>query len=1097
MGLAMHVSSEPLDKRGQILAALEHLDHVLPGQGPIHEFVHHNTIHGFQHMPFEKALAEFEALTGTFGYLPESRYRALYQQGRINDEDLSAAFAHNPELKAEEIVFESGNLQIRRKAIYQIAMLHNLQAISISQLNWQIEEKYALYRVQGDVSESARKRLLATTPEQSVVIKQLWEKILNTLGLELFDLHPENMLDLSEEQARDWLEKIKSNYAKTSGTMAHENMRLESGNQLDEMLEQIGDQITLRGFVKSLSGTDILFSVRPQLIRTCASAMDEGMAAWQLPERSQLGLYAAWRSTFLYDANPFLHDLPDWYQIVSMIPEDAIDCIILQLTHLEIPEDKWEGYLQRLALELPGWSGLINWRQHHPEYHTENNATLNLADYLAIRLTLDRLWLNQACHENWKIEARLSSLQYYFRKNLSEFMVRKKLFQGELPEYLSHLATDLIMRTGSERYRQSEWQDLADLIWTWQFSPMTESSAVQHTAFNSGWRLFRLFQHLGLSADDIQSMQRKDFLQILTILDDFNVVERSNAWLYAYEYHYREDFFQALRANRNRGRWAKRDQRPQGQVIYCLDEREESIRRQLEEINPAIETLGAAGFFGVPISYKGLDAHHRIALCPVVVTPAHNVDEVPRQGAEKILQQHHKGHHFYHKLAYMMNQTLRRSLIISHAIIDALAPVVFAGMLGREFMPKYLLAFNSSMRRNIDKQVPTQLLFTAADNALPATPDNPRLGFTNVEQADRLAAFMRSTGLTYGFAPIVCLMGHGSTSQNNPHEAAHDCGACSGKHGGPNGRLFAAMANRPEIRQLLEERGIVIPSDTWFVGAEHDTCSDVITWYDLEDIPQNLRQSFEIVKNDLINARNASAHERCRRFVSANHPKTPEDGIQHVTLRSNDLSQVRPEYGHATNASAIIGRRSVSQGVFLDRRAFLISYDPTQDPEGKLLENILLTMGPVGAGINLEYYFSTIDNERFGCGTKIPHNITGLFGVMEGASSDLRTGLPKQMVEIHEPVRLQILVEANIEILGKIYERQESVRELVGGGWVLLSAIDPESGEISVFERGIGFVPWQAPIREIPIFDTSIDYYQGKNTPLSPVLIKQPDLAGV
>lgn len=270
------------------------------------------------------------------------------------------------------------------------------------------------------------------------------------------------------------------------------------------------------------------------------------------------------------------------------------------------------------------------------------------------------------------------------------------------------------------------------------------------------------------------------------------------------------------------------------------------------------------------------------------------------------------------------------------------------------------------------------------------------------------------------------------------------------------------MANRPEIRKLLIERGINVPDDTWFIGAEHDTCSDVITWFDVEDIPGELRSYFESFKTDIIKARDASAHERCRRFYSANNPKTPAAGIHHVHLRSNDLSQVRPEYGHATNASAIVGRRSISQGIFLDRRAFLISYDPTQDPEGKFLENVLLAVGPVGAGINLEYYFSTIDNERFGCSTKIPHNITGLFGVMEGTSSDLRTGLPKQMVEIHEPVRLQILVEAKTEVLGKIYERQPSIQELVGGGWVLLSAIDPETGEISIFERGIGFVPWQS-----------------------------------
>ncbi len=1093
----MHETSKPLDKRNQIIAALDHLDHVVPGQGPIHEFVHHNTIHGFQHLPFEKALEEFEAMTGIYGYLSESENKALYQQGRITDEDLSAALTHNKELKADQILYKKDDLTITRKNIYQIALLFDIKAITASQLNWQVEELQALSKTQADVSDQVKNQLLASGLTESEHISQLWKSILNKLGLKQSKIHPEDMLDLSVEQAENWLEKVRTSLENhdDNNISIHHKLRNKANTQLEEMLDQVGHSITLRGFIMALSGVDILDSIRPQLIRICASALDEGVAAWQLPDRSQLGLYAAWRATVLYDLNPFLHDLLDWQNIVSEAPEDAIDCIILQLKHMEIPEEKWEGYLRRLALELPGWSGLINWRQHHPNYHTDNNVSIQLADYLAIRLILDRLWLNQACQDNWKIEAKLGTLKHYFHGNFSEFMVRKQLYQSDLPEYLMHLAKELVQQSGSERQNRSEWQELADLMWTWQFSPMVENVTV-FSLFNHGWRLFRLCQHLGLNSTHIQEIQPEDLVQMLTLLDEFTAPEHSKVWLYAYEYHYRENFFQSIRANYKRGRWAKRDVRPSSQVMFCIDEREESMRRHLEEINPTIETLGAAGFFGIPINYKGLDDIHRAALCPVVVTPAHDIDEIPRKDTEQAQRAHNKGHSLLKGFAYLMNQTLRRSLVFSHAAIDVLAPIVFINLLGRAFLPKYILAFNSALKQNIEKQVPTELLFKALDTEIAATPEHSQLGFTDTEQADRLTGFMRATGLTYGFAPIICLMAHGSTSQNNPHEAAHDCGACSGKRGGPNARLFAAMANRPEIRAILAERGIEIPDDSWFVGAEHDTCSDAVVWFDLEDIPKNLQTNFVAMKQDIIKSSYASAHERCRRFLSANNPKSPAAGICHVKNRSNDLSQVRPEYGHATNASAIVGRRSVSQGIFLDHRPFLISYDATQDPEGKLLENILLTVGPVGAGINLEYYFSTINNERFGCGTKIPHNITGMFGVMEGASSDIRTGLPKQMVEIHESIRLQILVEASTAVLGEIYGRQESIQELVGGGWVLLSAIDPESGKISVFERGVGFVPWEPEVKEIATYEASMAYYQDQNEPLPPVLIKQPNFSG-
>jgi uncharacterized protein YbcC (UPF0753/DUF2309 family) len=300
------------------------------------------------------------------------------------------------------------------------------------------------------------------------------------------------------------------------------------------------------------------------------------------------------------------------------------------------------------------------------------------------------------------------------------------------------------------------------------------------------------------------------------------------------------------------------------------------------------------------------------------------------------------------------------------------------------------------------------------------------------------------------------------------------------------------MANRPEIRAILRERGLDLPDDTWVLGAEHDTCSETITWYDSDALPAELQENLVRLKQDLAVATLGSAHERCRRFASAPNNPSLRKARRHIAGRARDFSQARPELGHATNAAAIVGRRSVSQGAFFDRRVFLISYDPSQDPDGDVLEAILLAVGPVGAGINLEYYFSTVNNDQYGCGSKITHNVTGLLGVMQGASSDLRTGLPSQMIEIHEAMRLQLVVEASTEVLTKIYQRQPSLQQLIGNGWILLSAKDPHSGTISEFKPEQGFVPWQGSKKTLPSVASSTDWYRGCHDPLPPAMIDNP-----
>jgi uncharacterized protein YbcC (UPF0753/DUF2309 family) len=361
----------------------------------------------------------------------------------------------------------------------------------------------------------------------------------------------------------------------------------------------------------------------------------------------------------------------------------------------------------------------------------------------------------------------------------------------------------------------------------------------------------------------------------------------------------------------------------------------------------------------------------------------------------------------------------------------------------------------------------------------PPGDENGHLGYTLTERVNMGERLLRDIGLINRWAPLVLVVGHGSGSVNNPHKSAYDCGACGGSAGGPNARALAAILNDHEVRAELAGRGIQIPGSTHFVGGIHNTCDDSVQFFDMDTLPASNLADFDRANRDVEEACDRNAHERCRRFYSAATSLSFRAAREHVENRAEDLAQTRPELGHATNAICVVGRRLGTRGLFFDRRAFLTSYDPTQDDaEGTILARILGAVFPVCAGINLEYYFSHVDPVGYGAGTKLPHNITSMLGVMDGAGSDLRTGLPWQMVEIHEPVRLLIIVEAKVETVLSIMDRSEGIGRLVRNGWVQLVAQDPSSGGLMLFEQG-RFEPYHPRADRLPSARSSVDWYRG------------------
>ena len=326
-----------------------------------------------------------------------------------------------------------------------------------------------------------------------------------------------------------------------------------------------------------------------------------------------------------------------------------------------------------------------------------------------------------------------------------------------------------------------------------------------------------------------------------------------------------------------------------------------------------------------------------------------------------------------------------------------------------------------------------------------------RTGFTLEEQVLTLETALRMMGLVRNFARLVLFCAHGSTTENNPFESALDCGACGGNEGKPNARVLAAIANRAPVRERLAKRGILIPPDTHFLAGQVDTTTDEVHLFDLEDAPPTHRKDVARLYDDLREAAQLTSQERCTRFPDVGAVLPFDKASGHVAARSADWSQVRPEWGLSGNTAFIIGRRELTKGLNLSGRIFLQSYDHREDPTDRWLEVLLTAPQVVAQWINMEHYFSAVDNDVYGSGSKIYHNVVGRLGIMSGPWSDLRLGLAWQTVmneelPYHEPMRLMTLVEASRARIEKLIARHEILQHFYHNEWVHLAALDPEDG---------------------------------------------------
>lgn len=771
------------------------------------------------------------------------------------------------------------------------------------------------------------------------------------------------------------------------------------------------------------SGRDVDLLVHEVLIRYCGAFLDQGFGAWELPNRDA-GFYRSFANLYR-DSRPvveWLTPLPDELRRIEERGLSPLQSIDESLELLGVAGADRENYITQTLVALRGWAGMLWQMETNAEWAAHPAPEGTLVEYLAVRLILDRLALRWAARD----------------------FLRKDVAPGELTAELNPRL------------------------------PQPHRSSVDQRAY----LVFQLAQIRGWSPADLIRLSKREWARLVDEIESFGSFDRRRIYHLAYEHRYYNQVYNALIAHptADPSDGLEAPPSPAFQTVHCLDDREESLRRHLEEVDPGCETFGVAGFYGVAMYYRGVAEAHYRPLCPVVVKPKHYVREVPLRsfGNASRLQE---------RVRRLIGRTSHRLHIGSRTFLGGfltglLGSLATFPLLMRVLLPRRTARFRRFLSRLTTPPL-TQLTLERSKQAASSGPGAEPLGYTRGEMTAIVDGLLRGAGLTAGFAPLVVVAGHGSSSLNNPQEAAYDCGACGGARGGPNARAFAQMANDPRVRRGLAEGGLVIPDEVHFVGGYHNTCDDGFSYFDLDRLPSSHEAVFKRASEALEDARKRDAHERCRRFQSAPLSLTFEEALRHVEGRAEDLSQTRPECGHATNAVTIVGRRARTRGLFMDRRAFLTSYDAARDDDqGTILRGLMRAVVPVCGGISLEYYFSRVDPAGYGCGTKLPHNIASLIGVMDGAASDLRPGLTWQMVEIHEPMRMLFVVETTPEILSALIAADPNIERLVRGGWVQMATLDYDSPCVHVYQDG-GFVRYDGPIEKLPTAPSSSAWYRG------------------
>jgi len=815
------------------------------------------------------------------------------------------------------------------------------------------------------------------------------------------------------------------------------------------LIEHNTKYFTLYEYIDAIFDTDKKELIEKDIIEYISRFLDQEQTTISMYQR-HLGMFNTFK---LYEGIDF-----------EGTAEEFIEDI---LKKLKIKEDKISDYFLAHLLKQAGWAGFIKYRESDDYYYWQQEYPASLIDYLAVRLYYEWKYI-----KNEKIN-NFEELEKFIQEN-KEFVALKILkYKNKLPpKYVDMLENGISSKETLKKYVSEELElDALQIQLSKNELPTFEGDLIEYARF-------------------VEVLKEEEGFIWLKSLED------------SYIETYVNEFFSSSKAPKDR---------LLASLVMCIDVRSEAIRRYMERIGP-YDTYGIAGFLRMPITFIEFDKNHEQFLCPAIIKPNNVIFELPKDNLEEYKSK--KG--FTKTLKKVLND-LKNNPYTPFITVEAIGWLFGINLFGKTFFPKQVDKFFAKFRPKkpktiymIDKlsdeeielfakKVHFKIIEEVASNFLKRglteveieniwkhlvfgeslSFDVPKdlleklkniynitkedyefqkrklsqVGFSLDEQVMYLENFLKTIGLVKNFPKFVLIVGHGSKSDNNPFESALDCGACGGNVSFPNARTMCLIANRKEVREKLKERGIEIPDDVKFIPGLHNTTTDEITFEDTEILTEEEEKLFAKVLDDIKFATSRSREERIKTLP---YTETEED----IFIKSMDWSEPRPEWGLSKNVAAYVGKRESLKHLSLYNRFFMVSYDWKVDDEKASILTSLFS-GPliVGEWINMEHYFSTVDNEVFGAGSKVYHNIVSKVGVFYGNYSDLKIGLPTQTVLLedkpyHEPVRLIVFLEAPLDLALKAAQQSSLANPVIMNEWIRLVLIDEKEGKIYKLEDG-------------------------------------------